>query len=301
MYKHVSTILIITFIISSCGSLVNTPVNTIQEQTLGFHEAIEDSLKKKHSEEKYQSLAFGKMKVFKPDAFLSLDSLYTIKQKYLENDDLRGLNESGVEDLIPRYRAEALKEIDEVKYEIEHIYQLEKTDSITVHHDFFVFNYKDSISMISPFYQFNVLKKYKSLFYDYQFNQHFETTKNYYLSDEELEFLNFFKAREAELIGTDQLQPFMDHTFHLMSLVKKSGTVDFRNVSRKIVLEYYKELNKEVIIESIVNLLALERNDKVIGYELAINWRYDLENSKETTTTFEFSPYLELIKVKDLN
>lgn len=284
-------------VLTSCGSAMNAPIATLKDQTEGFHKKIEENSKNSYPSEKYQSLSFGQMKVYKPDAFVRLDSVYAVKQDYIHNNDMRGLHRSGIEDLIPGYRAEALQEIHEVQYEIEHIFQTQSNDSIHIHHAFFLFDYKDSLILVSPFYDFKLEEKYKDLYYAYQFNYHFVTNRDLYISEKEWEFFQFFKNREMQLVGSDELKPFMNHTMHIMETAKRAATVDFRNVSKLLVLNYFKELGKKLTVEKLGELMALERNETVIGYEFAVEWTDETIDATKKSTVFNFSPYLEVVTI----
>lgn len=310
-----SILLISGLLLSSCGSTSNTPITTIQDQTAGFHNQIEKTTSEKHGASEYQSLSFGKMKVFKPSAFVRLDSIYTIKQNYLNKDDLRGLHNTGIEDMIPAYRAEAMEVLDEVQYEIEHIYQLTVKDSIEIHHSFYLFDYKDSLINVTPFYHFKLPKSQQDLYYAYQFDYHFVTSRNFYISEAELQFLRFFKNRKLELIGSEEFQPFISHTMNVMEAAKKASSVDFRKISKIWIINYFKELGVELTIEKLGDLIALEKNGVVIGYELRVEWNDESkkvkfaegvveendeeahENSVRKSTLFSFSPYLEVTSV----
>lgn len=283
-----------SIVLSSCGNVVNTPIKTISDQKAVLHKTIEETAKEKHALEDYQSLSFGQMKVYKPDAFIILDSVYTVKQEYIKNNDLRGLRRSGIEDLIPGYRAAALQEIDEVQYEVEHIYQTSTPDSVHIHSSFFLFDYKDSLLFVTPFYDFRLESKHKDLFYAYQFDYHFVTNREIYISEEEWDFLRFFKTRQFELIGSSELEPFMQHTMLVMEAAKKSSTVDFRNVSKLLAMNHFSELGKKITIENFGKLMVTEENGEVIKYEFQVDWIDESMEGMNKSTSFSFSPYLEI-------
>lgn len=302
-----SVVLVLLFsgiMLSSCGTSTNLPITTIKNQTDGFHKTIEKENTRKHGADNYQSLSFGKMKVYKPDAFIRLDSAYTVKQNFINNNDLRGLYNSGIEDLIPGYRAEAMQKLDEVQYEIEHIYQITKIDSLEIQHSFYVFDYKDSLINVTPLYNFKIIPKHSDLYYAYQFNYHFVTNRNIYISEAEWEFFRFFKTREIQLIGSKELQPFMDHTMNLMEAAKKASAVDFRSLSKILIINHFKELNKKMTIEKFGQLMALEKNEEVIGYEFSVEWSDEMggaDNAIKKQTLFSFSPYLEITSIQTIN
>ena len=292
-------IFLLTFcvlILTRCDVVNHTPIVTFKDQTEKLHDVIDRTSKEQYLDQNYQSLSFGDLKVYKPEAFVQLDSMYRIKKDYLDNHDLRGLKQSGIEDLIPGYRVAAQEKINEVQYEVEHIFQTASEDSLTIYHSFFLFDYKDSLISVTPFYNFKIAKKHKDLYYAYQFDYHFVTNRDLYISMSELDFINFFKNREVQLIGEDDLQAFMNHTMNLMELAKKSQAIDFRLMSRSLAIEEFKRLNWDVVIENFGTLFALEENEYIRAYELEIEWSNELE--AHHITTYTYSPYLEIINVE---
>lgn len=286
----------IAVIFVNCEVANHAPIVTFQDQTENLHGIIEKTSAQKHGAQDYQSLSFGELKVYKPEAFVQLDSMYSIKEEYLSKNDLRGLNQSGVEDLIPGYRVAAQEKIHEVQYEIEHLFQTSTGDSLRIYHDFFLFDYKDSLLSVTPFYNFQIAKKHAELYYAYQFDYHFVTDRDMHASRAELDLINFFKQREVQLIGEDELEPFMQHTMKLMELARKAQTTDFRQLSRSFAIEEFKRLNWDIVIEDFGTLFALEEDGFVQAYEFEIEWTDELKKNK--ITTFSFSPYLEVINVK---
>lgn len=298
MYKafRISLIGLTVLILFSCDVSNHAPITTFKDQTEKLHAIIEKTSAEQFANQNYQSLSFSELKVYKPEAFVQLDSMYRIKKEYLDNNDLRGLKQSGIEDLIPGYRAAAQEKIHEVQYEIEHLFQTSTTDSIKVYHSFFLFDYKDSLISVTPFYNFRIANEHKDLYYAYQFDYHFVTNRDLITSTAELEFLNFFKQREVQLIGEAELQSFMDHTMKVMETARKVQTMDFRQLSRSLAINHFKNSNKEIVIEQFGTLYVIEESDFVQAYELTIEWTD--EQKIMNTSTFTFSPYLEIINVE---
>ena len=292
-------IVIVTFftIISSCGIRYN-PVETFEGQDKKRHEKAEAYLKSKYPDKEYSSLAFGTTIVYKPPSFNTLDSLYAVKKEYIDNDELRELKTSGVEEMIEAYRPKAQEDLDQVEYEFEHIYYLAKNDSIEVNHDFFVFNYKDSIITYTPFYNYSIPSNKKEVHNSYLFEFHFTTDRDLYISQREKDFLSYFKAREEELIREPELDSFINHTLKLMTLANRINSIDFKLLSQHISLKFIKNISNDAIIESFGTLIALEdSNNNVIGYERTIKWS---EKDKIYETTITFNQYLELDNMKTI-
>ncbi len=286
------------FILMRCSTSEYRPIERIQDQKEKFYAQIEDTAKKKYAGQKYQSLSYGEMKVYKPRAFIKLDSIYGIKAKYLKNNDQIGLRKSGIEDLIPGYRAAAQEEIDKVQYEIEHIFQTEDANSMHVYHSYYLFDYKDSLLSITPFYDFKIGIENQNTFYEYLFGYHFVDDRNLRISMDEQDFLHFFRLREVQLIGSDQLQPFMHHVMQVMNVAKALHTIDFREIGRQLALGNFKTNRKgeNVTINKLGKLFEVTKNENIQYYELAIDWT-DKSNKLNYRTEFKFSPYLEIVNV----
>lgn len=289
-------VLFISFL-TGCAPVRDTSMKTVSSQTEYFQYLMERHNEQRYFGMSYQSLAYGEMTVFHPASFIQLDSVYTIKNNYIKKKDYRGLKKSGIEDVIPNFQAAAQQEMHLVKYEIEHLYQTSDKDSLHIYHDFFLFNYKDSILSITPFYDFKIPVKYKDLYYAYQFNYHFVDTRDLYISGGEQNFINFFKNREQQLIGEEGLNAFMNHTVHVMKMATKAQTIDFKEVSKWAVIDYFQELKQGgLTIEKIEPLFQLEEDEQMLGYEMAVLWTDDIEGVNKVST-FSFSPYLEILSV----
>src|SRR5690554_6533345 len=104
MYKafRISLIGLTVLILFSCDVSNHAPITTFKDQTEKLHAIIENTSAEQYANQIYQSLSFSELKVYKPEAFVQLDSMYRIKKEYLDNNDLRGLKQSGIEDQIGR-------------------------------------------------------------------------------------------------------------------------------------------------------------------------------------------------------
>lgn len=288
----------LVFLLFSCANVRDTPIRTIQDQVTQFHLVMENTNSSKHRNKNYQSLAYSEMKVYKPASFISLDSVYAIKKKFLDKNDLRGLKLSGIEDLIPGYRAAAQQEVDQIRYEIEHLYETSDSVYLSIYHDYFLFDYKDSLISVTPLYNFKIPVEHRDFYYAYQFGFHFVDDRNLHISKGEQDFIHFFQNMELALIGEEELSDFMTHTMKLMAYSKKAGTVDFREVNRWIIIDYFSDRGERVVIEKFGNLFSLEEGDALVGYEVKVNWLDEISRQK-METTFLFSPYLEIIETQD--
>lgn len=198
--------------------------------------------------------------------------------------------------MIENYRPIAQNDIDQVRYEIEHIYYLVDNDTIDVKHDFLVLDHKDSITTHTPFYSYKISKSRKELHNSYLFEFHFVTDRDLYISGREREFIQHFKLKEESLIGEPELQTFMTHTLDIMRLANHINSVDFNLLTKQLSLNIVKFLSKDAVIESFGTLIALEDEyNNVLGYERSVTWS---ENNKINETKIIFNPYLQLEKME---
>lgn len=296
MYRNFRFLLLIIMpvLLYGCGLSQEVTTETFESKTKKFENSIEREAFFKNKDDNYQSLSYGELTIFKPLSFVQLDSVYAIKQNFLDRNDMRGYRKSGIEELIPGYRAAAQKDIDKVQYEMEHVYQTSVFENLTIHHDYYTFDYQDSLLNVTEFYKYTIDKKSQDFYYAYEFRMHFVDDRDLYISKAEQDFIIFFKQRERELIRTDELSPFMKHTMTVMEMAKKAGTVDFREVSKWIAMRLLAKKELDLTIEDFGELFAFEKEGVVQGYELKVAWKNNENDKKEMETTFTFSPYLEL-------
>lgn len=278
-----------------CSLPQSANTETFQSKTEKFQNIIEKQAFYKNKEDNYQSLSYGELTIFKPKSFIQLDSVYALKQDYLDRNDSRGYRKSGLEDLIPGYRAAAQQDIEKITYEMEHLYQTSAFENLTIHHDYYTFNYQDSLINITPFYHYSIDKKSQNFYYAYEFNLHFVDDRDLYISKAEQDFIAFFKQHEKELIRTDKLDPFMRHTMKVMAMAKKAGTVDFREVVKWMVMKMMADKKQDLTIEKFGDLYAFEKENIVQKYEYKVEWKDNENEEIEKVTTYTFSPYLELL------
>ncbi|MDX1652487.1 MAG: hypothetical protein R3277_08350, partial [Brumimicrobium sp.] len=211
-----------------------TPIETFQERDENRHKKTEAYIKEKFPGKEYKSLAFGKTIVYKPSSFEILDSLFTVREEYIDKGEIRELKTSGVEEMIAAYKPVAERDAHLVQYEHEHIYKFVKGSNHSVHHDYFLFNSKDSLLTHTPLYSYEIPAKWSELHNSYIFEFHFITDRDLYISGRERDFLDFFKSREQALIGEDELQDFMVHTLKIMNYARQINSIDYSELTKYI-------------------------------------------------------------------
>lgn len=285
---------------ASCATQEQFSIQTIENLEDQLHKSIEDSTASIYIDNGiYKSLAFGEMKVFKPIAFYQLDSVYAIKEKYIENKDWRGLKNSGIEEMIPGYKASAQEVMDEVKYEIEHIYQVKSDETYQINHAYYLFDYENKLTNITPFYDFYIHgEEGLNLFYKYQFNQHFITDRDLYISQEEWDFIYFLKEREYELIKSDELQDYMNHVILLMKIASGINTINFENLAQYVGILKLNELGGEINIRKFDSLYVTTENEQILSYEMTISWS-EKDSAEVNRSSITFSPYLEILGIRN--
>lgn len=275
------------------------PIERFEEKEESRKEGIENILSEEYGEEHYQSLAYGPLIVYKPKSFKDLDSLYALKEDFLDRNDLRGLEKSEVDDKIPAYRAEAQQDIDQVQYEIEHIYSVEKGDSISVYHVIFLHDHADSLISRDQLYSYSFPLKYEKMHLNYLFEYHFTTDRDLYISSNERKFIGYFKNIEMEMIGSSNLSEFMTELLKTMTLAQSINSVDFAELIKYKSIQNLKPLGGNITINEFGTLIVLKENEEIAGYEYEIRWQDNADEIKKKTI-FTYSPSLSLEKLNTI-
>lgn len=293
--------LFISLFLSSCN-LTHVPQKTFTQRQSDREKKIEKYMEEKSNvTDKYESLGFGPLKVYKPHVFAQLDSLYEIKYTYEQENRIGEFKKTDIPDQIEELREVAKEAEENVEYELEHIYSLTRVQKLTIFHDFFLLDKNDSILRHSPHYKYRIPLEFKDIQLKYLFELHFLTEKPIVIRNEELNFIRFFKEREEELIGSIKLQRFMMHTLNLMTIAEQAKTVDFVKLAeilgkKKILTKHnnvkFKE-NSELYVDE-------SEYDEIVNYAMEFSW-INQESLTEHTTLITFSPYLEIEKMEDLD
>ena len=282
------------------------PLPTLEERQFLREKAVEEHvrsvIRKENISNRYESLAFGPLIIYKTEDHLLLDSLFDVKYQLIEENNLRTYRKSGLEKIIEEQREKARKRENELLFETEHIYMVHipKGDSIAVHHDFIVLNNSDSVIMHTRFYHYTFPKSMKEMAINYLFELHFITQRDSYITNEEIDFLRFFKEKEADLIGTPELSPFMRHTLSLMHIARSMNSVNYVTLTKYIAMRYLMDRYNQREILDFQPLNMVEENGNLVGYNLSFRWvNNQLEPNTEMITEMEFSPFLEILSVSD--
>ncbi len=294
-------ILFCSIVLLAACSVNFVPQPTLEERQFERERVIERHLHNTYRlSDRYESLGFGPLNVIKPPVFITLDSLYDIKSSYIDNNDLRGYKLSGVDELIEDYRIYANRQKHLLKFELEHIYTTSTKDSVRLHHDYFVLDYKDSILSHTPFYYYQLANRDKDNLLNYIFELHFITDAPIFITEQELNFIRFYKEREQELIRTDELNDFMKHVMELMYIAELVNSVDFVDLAKVEAVKAVKKTFQNSEKFSFGQLLVEEDElGQVIRYMMDVTW-HPAPGEEKRKTRFTFDPYLKLKEQKDL-
>lgn len=291
---------------SACTPLRYTPITTFDSVQTKKEKAIEShiihGLKQNNSDSTlYESLAFGQMIVYKPQAFETLDSLFDIKYTYSEQQRDRELLEMNIDQQIEQQRQIAAQHQHEMRYEIEHIYAISNGLQRKINCSYFYMDHQDSLLNIYNRYTLNISRRYYDLYKHYLFEMHFVTDRDMYISRPEQDFIQLFKRKENELIGTTEHQEFIQHTLGIMEIARQISTIDYVQLSKAIVIILLESQVDKVKISTFQPLVALENAQKeLLGYELSLDWKNEKDsNGISYRTTVEFDPYLRIQTIND--
>jgi hypothetical protein len=297
--RKINTLYIFTLLLFVASGCISThqPIERFDDKETQRKKDIEKHLQEEYGHTIYQSLAYSPLRVYKPESFKKLDSLYNLKDDYIERNDLRGLKISGIDEEIPAYRAEAQNDIDQVRYELRHIYSIHREGSFIITHTVFLYDHKDSLLSQDKLYSYTLPLKYREIHNAYLFEYHFITNRDLYISRDEQQFIRFYKNIEQQLSGTEQLEPFMLNTMKTMQLAQKVNSVDYRTLVKYKSIEHLKLLAEDITINEFGTLIAIEdKKNDIVAYEYLIKWQ-DNADKVEKKSTFIYSPTLTLREI----
>jgi len=283
------------FLLGGCIT-AHEPIERFKQKETTKKENIEEILSLRYGDSTYQSLAYGPLIVYKPESFKQLDSLYALKEDFIERNDLRGLETSNVEEKIPSYRAQAQQDIQLVQYEIEHIYSVKSVDSLTIHHSVFLYDYMDSLLSQDTLYTYSFPKKYEKMHINYLFEYHFITKRDLYISNNERQFIQYFKRKEQDLAKSPSISSFMTQVLETMTLAQKINSVEYNELIKYKSIQNLKPLGGNITINEFGTLIALEKNNEIVGYEYDIRWQDNSDKIKKKSI-FTYTPTLSLEKI----
>ncbi len=286
------------FVLSSCIA-THDPIERFKDKDTSRKQNIEKLLSVRYGDSTYQSLAYGATMVYKPESFKKLDSLYTLKEDFLERNDLRGLKASQIEEKIPSYKAQAQQEIHLVKYEIVHIYSKKVKDSLTIYHSVFLYDHLDSLLSEDTLYTYSFPKKYEKMHINYLFEYHFLTKRDLYITNTERKFIRYFKRKEEELAKNPFISAFMTQVLETMTLAQKLNSVEYNELIKYKSIQNLKPLGDDITINEFGTLIALEDNNEIVGYEYDIRWQDNNDRIKKKSI-FTYTPTLALEQINTI-
>ncbi|SFT69732.1 hypothetical protein SAMN05216474_1881 [Lishizhenia tianjinensis] len=250
-FFHVLPLYLVLLILPACASTKNVG-KSLQSQEKTRELAIERYIKSTLGEDsnRYESIAYGKLIVTKPESFFPLDSMYRLKTELLKN---KGKNYHQLEELdqaIAVKRLELEAEKSNIIYEQEHVYAVKKDSTVEIHEVMVNLENQINVNFLTPL-DSNLINK--ELFYTYKiyfFNMPFVITSYYYPSQEEIEFYRLYKTHYESLFSTEERNAFLDHTLSLMRKAKR-----IRSLSVKKLVE--KDLSDQ-----------LDRKFNIINFEI---------------------------------
>jgi len=114
-----------------------------------------------------------------------------------------------------------------------------------------------------------------------------------YISEQELNFIRFFKEKEKELIRTEELDNFMSHVTSLMYVADLVNSVDFVNLAKVEAVKALKDSIPSSQRFEHGDLYVLE-TEEVTGYTLDVAWYASDTSEQKINTRFFFDAYLRI-------
>ena len=236
----------------------------------------------------YESIAYGKLIVTKPESFNELDSLYALKSRMLRNRSQYYQELKDLEEVIGVKRLELEPEIKNIVYEQEHVYSVQQDSNIAIHRTLVNLREQVHVKRIDELESNTIPQKLYPLFLRYFFNQTFVIPYYYYISQSEMEFYQLYKSGYENLVDEEEKNEFLIHTLETMKRSQK-----IKNLSARELLEM--QLKEEVKIPfEIINFEIEElATGEIVAYYCVIETNQEGSNQ---FLEFRFDVYLQTME-----
>jgi hypothetical protein len=305
LFQTLFIAVVLAAMLHSCA-IPYTPVQTFEDTQVAREKKIEafvnsEILQERKKLDVYESLAYGQLIVYKPTSFLILDSLYDVRYQLSKAGKDREIIQLGLDQYIEKQRQLAQADKEELRYEIEHIYSIRSGGEYTITSRYFYLDHKDSVLLASKHYEYTIPRGSYNQLKNYLFEMHFTSSREMYILRNEQQFIQAFKTKEREFIGTREHELFMRHTLQLMEVASRLSTVDYVKLTAALGRLFIAQKAEQVDIVKVDELIALENEaGEIIAYELAVIW-WNKANDPELLlkTTIEFDPFLRVNNMTD--
>ncbi|MES2800542.1 MAG: hypothetical protein V4638_11040 [Bacteroidota bacterium] len=281
---------VLLFAMHACG-LRYTPAETPEDYQLRRQKAIEAYLKTNlvADSSSYESIAFGQTELIKPASFRLLDSLYEIK---LRNDQNHRIDKE-LEIQIKEQKEKAENEKDLIKYLDYHVFKFGSTDTIQVIATNVLTNKSFTVLEQTIISSLPIPKKYLEKYKQYLFEESFiypGTSPTY----TERYFYTFYKDHAATLVATEK-DKFICHTLQLMLEAHKKKSVQTIDLIGQLTKNKILEIAPEIQIQAYGDIYTDEEGN----YWLTVDCEF--LTKQKVKYYFRFNPYLELLKMQEID
>jgi len=239
---------------------------------------------------KYSALTYGQLVVVKPDSYKRLDSLYAIKYRH------RNEHRPELDRQIDSQKALIANDTIPVLYVETHWFELAQDSTLEYITAEISMKKNNKITDVKNLDYFQVSKAYEPYARMFMKEESFLSPGTYAPSDNELSFYAAYKAQSATLQG-EAKDAFMKHTFGIMQIAGKSGTVSTDALLRVLALAEIRMAYPTADV-SLLTVKTEEISDTASGkplFQYYLVTVTDNSTQKRPPVTYKYNAYLQLI------
>lgn len=293
------TLILLTLLLFSCAtpSYVQPSAEMRKEQReQAIIAHIQSELK---GESTHVSFGFGDEYIVKPPSFKPLDSLYALLYD-AANYNTSSRNEiQRLSKKIDSVNALVLKDTVLIKYEIAHLFGIQKGDSITFCSATFLLNASNKVERVSIEYFFEEHRRLAPQFIQYNRKESF-IDPGYQASKEEMQFYAFFDAELRAITTAVGKGNFIGHTLKVMRAANIQRSIETEKVLKQYILnditfniQHYQPSKWSAVFT------LVDEENALVGYWVDHAWEFtdNAGNKHQMIRTFETDSFFRITGV----
>lgn len=299
MFRFIVSLTVVATLLISCAtpaSIRPSAEARREQRELAITRHIESELPQ---DAKHVNFGFGDEYIVKPPSFKPLDSLYALlydatNYNTANRNEIYRLNKE-----IDRIKPQVLPDTILFKYEIAHLFGIQKGDSMTYVSATFSLNAENKVERVSIDYMFNEHRRLANQFIQYTRRESF-LDPGYQPWQEELQFYSFFDAELRAITTAIGKGNFIGHTLKVMRAANIQRTIETEKVLKQFVLnDITANIQGYDPVKWSPVYSLVDSENQLIGYWVDHEWKYTDINGTvhHMIRTFELDTYFRITGV----
>jgi hypothetical protein len=299
MFRFILSLTAVSVLLFGCAtpaSLQPSAEVRKEQRELAIIRHIESELS---ADAKHVNFGFGDEYIIKPPSFKPLDSLYALLYDGANYNTASRNEINRLSKQIDSVKSKVLVDTVLFKYEIAHLFGIQKGDSIHYISATFLLDATNKVERVSIDYMFNEHRRLSNQFIQYNRRESF-IDPGYQASREELQFYSFFDAELRAITTAIGKGNFIGHTLKVMRAANIQRTIETEKVLKQFVLnDITGNIQGYDPVKWSPVYTLIDEDNQLIGYWVDHEWKYTdvTGTTHHMIRTFELDTYFRITGV----